>query len=91
MTNITLFCGTKNQITFDLKNDLSLVYIDEMDNDLLVTVDLCGITIEYISTSEGLELDSAYIMDGGYSFLRLEEFDNQTLKNHVEQLVMENI
>ena len=91
MSEITLFCGTKNQTTFDLKNELSLVDIDEMDNDLLVTVDLCGITIEYISTSEGLELDSAYIMDGGYSFLPLEEFDNQTLKNHVEQLVMESI
>ena len=91
MSEITLFCGTKNQTTFDLKNELSLVDIDEMDNDLLVTVDLCGITIEYISTSEGLELDSAYIMDGGYSFLPLEEFDNQTLKNYVEQLVMENI
>ena len=91
MSEITLFCGTKNQTTFDLKNELNLVDIDEMDNDLLVTVDLCGITIEYISTSEGLELDSAYIMDGGYSFLPLEEFDNQTLKNHVEQLVMESI
>ena len=91
MSEITLFCGTKNQTTFDLKNELSLVDIDEMDNDLLVTVDLCGITIEYISTSEGLELDSAYIMDGGYSFLPLEEFDNQTLKNHVEHLVMESI
>lgn len=91
MTNITVFCGTKNQTTFDLKNELSLVDIDEMDNDLLVTVDLCGITIEYISTSKGLELDSAYIMDGGYSFLPLGEFDNQTLKNHVEQLVMEII
>ena len=91
MTNITLFCGTNNETTFNLVDELSLVDIDEMDNDLLVTVDLCGITIEYISTSEGLELDSAYIMDGGYSFLPLEEFDNQTLKNHVEQLVMENI
>ena len=91
MSKITLFCGTKNQTTFDLKNDLSLVDMDELNNDLLITVHLGGITLEYISTHKGLELESSYIVDGGYMFIPSHEFENDTLKNYVENLVMENI
>ncbi len=91
MSEITLFCGTKNQTTFDLKNELSLVDIDELNNDLLVTVDLGGITLEYISTHKGLELESSYMVDGGYVFISSCEFDNDTLKNYVENLIMEHI
>lgn len=89
MSEITLFCGTKNQTSFDLKKDLTLVDVDEMENDLLVTVDLCGITLEYISTHQGLELESAYFLDGGYTYISTNEFENSTLKNYVENLVME--
>ena len=89
MSEITLFCGTKNQTTFDLKNELSLVDIDELNNDLLVTVDLGGITLEYISTHKGLELESAYFLDRGYTYISIHEFENSTLKNYVENLVME--
>ena len=89
MSEITLFCGTKNQTSFDLKKDLTLVDVDEMENDLLVTVYLCGITLEYISTHQGLELESAYFLDGGYTYISTHEFENSTLKNYVENLVME--
>lgn len=91
MSEIILFCGTKNQTTFDLKNELSLVDINELNNELIVTVDLGGITLEYISTNKGLELESSYIVDGGYMFIPSHEFENDTLKNYVENLVMENI
>lgn len=87
MNEITLFCGTKSQTTFNLLTDLVLVDIDEQDNDLLAVLDLRGITLEYISTSNGLELDDAYIMDGGYCYIPLAEFHNDCLKNYVETLV----
>ena len=68
--------------------DMVLVDIDEQDDDLLVVLDLGGITLEYISTSNGLELEDAYLMDGGYCHIPLAEFHNDSLKNYVETLVM---
>lgn len=91
MKDLTLFCGTKNQTTYNLKEDLVLVDLDELDNDLLATFDLGGITLEYISTSKGLELESAYIYDGGYVFLPSVDFDKPILKNSVENLIMEKV
>lgn len=91
MNMLTLFNGTKNQTTYNLLEDLTLLDIDELENDLLVTVDLGGITLEYISTHKGLELDAAYIVDGGYCYLPIQEFMHETLKNRVETLVMESI
>ena len=88
MNEITLFCGTKSQTTFNLLTDLVLVDIDEQDNDLLAVLELGGITLEYISTNKGLELDDAYIMDGGCCHIDLVEFNNASLKNHVESLIM---
>ena len=61
MNTITLFNGTKSQTTFNLLTDLVLVDIDEQDNDLLAVLDLRGITLEYISTNKGLDLDDTYI------------------------------
>lgn len=89
MSKITLFCGTKNQTTYDLHTDLTIANIDEFEDDLLVDVDLCGITLEYISTSNGLDLESAYFVDGGYCFLPIHEFKNEILSNYVKELVLE--
>ena len=88
MNTITLFNGTKSQTTFNLLTDLVLVGVDEQDDDLLAVLDLGGITLEYISTNKGLELDDAYIMDGGYCHIALAEFNNTSLKNYVESLIM---
>ena len=88
MNEITLFCGTKSQTTFNLLTDLVLVDIDEQDDDLLAVLDLGGITLEYISTNKGLELDDAYTMDGVYRHIALAEFNNTSLKNYVESLIM---
>ena len=85
---IKSFNGTKSQTTFNLLTDLVLVDIDEQDGDLLAVLDLGGITLEYISTSKGLELDDAYITDGGYCHIALAEFNNTSLKNYVESLIM---
>ena len=88
MNTITLFNGNKNQTTFNLLTDLVLVDLDEQDGDLLAVLDLGGITLEYISTNKGLELDDAYIMDGGYCHIALAEFNNTSLKKYVESLIM---
>lgn len=88
MNTITLFNGTKSQTTFNLLTDLLLMNIDEQDGDLLAIFDLGGITLEYISTNKGLELDDAYIMDGGYCHIALAEFNNTSLKKYVESLIM---
>ena len=88
MNTITLFNGTKSQTTFNLLTDLLLMNIDEQDGDLLAIFDLGGITLEYISTNEGLELDDAYIVDGGYCYIDSAEFNNTSLKNYVESLIM---
>ena len=88
MNTITLFNGTKSQTTFNLLTDLVLVDVDEQDDDLLAVLDLGGITLEYISTNKGLELDDAYIMDGVYCHIALAEFNNTSLKNYVESLIM---
>lgn len=87
MNSVILFKGTVNESNYDLMTDLVLVDVDEDNDDLLLTLDLCGITLEYISTNKGLELDSAYLVDGGYCYLPLKEFDLPKVKNCVSTLL----
>lgn len=87
MTNITLFKDTLNESVYNLATDLALVDVDEQDDDILITIDLCGMTLEYISTSEGVVLDNAYFIDGGYVNLHLKDFDIPELKNYIMKLV----
>ena len=91
MTNITLFKDTINESTYNLDDDLVLVDYDEQDGDILATFDLSGITLEYISTSEGLTLDSAYVLDGGYNFFDINTFNTTVLNAKVEDIILDYI
>ena len=88
---ITLFEGTENESIYDLDSDLLFVDFDECDGDILLTLDLCGITLEYINTNEGLTLDSAYILDGGYCYIDKEQFNIPELKAIADMYILNNI
>ena len=88
---ITLFEGTENESIYDLDSDLLFVDFDECDGDILLTLDLCGITLEYINTNEGLTLDSAYILDGGYCYIDKEQFNIPELKAIADMHILNNI
>ena len=86
---VTLFKDSVNECVYELDQVLSLVDLDEQYDDMLVTFDLSGITLEYISTHNGLVLDSAYIVDGGYAFLDVENFDIPEINTKAERLIYE--
>lgn len=88
---ITLFKGTISECTYNLDEDLQLVDYDEQDGDILATFDLSGVTLEYISTSEGLTLDCAYVWDGGYITLDINIFNIKELKVKVGNMILDHV
>lgn len=88
---ITLFKNTINETTYDLDKDLTLTDYDEQDGDILATFDLYGITLEYISTKQGLTLDTAYVLDGGYNYFDINMLNNHKLNIKVESIILDHI
>lgn len=59
-----------------MKN-LVLCDVDQCDGDILATFDLNGITIDLISTAHGFDIDSIYVLDGGYGYIDVFDFKKQ--------------
>lgn len=91
MNEVTLFKGTVNESSYNLGEDLLLVEFDKFGEDIFITLDLCGITLEFVKSNGILELIEACIIDGGYCYLDVNNFNTPDIKEAVELHIQENI